>query len=105
MWTFLMRSLSRSESLNALMGDVVFITEHEHGFHDHSFFQWRVKNTIRGDELYVSIEMIADAYAGREGSPRNYMSFDLAKAKRLRNRLDECIQYIDEKKREGSAAV
>jgi hypothetical protein len=44
--------------------------------------------------------MISDAYEGPEGSPTNYMSFDLAKAKRLRDKLDQCIQYIEEGKHE-----
>jgi hypothetical protein len=33
----------------------------------------------------------ADAYAGAEGSPTNYMNFDIATAKLLKSDLDQCI--------------
>jgi hypothetical protein len=36
--------------------------------------------------------MKPDGYAGPEGSPTNYISFDLATALKIRSDLDECIK-------------
>jgi hypothetical protein len=100
MWPFVKRILSHSETLSVIFGDIVFQTESENGVRQRSFIQWKVKKALRGNEFYVSLAMISDAYEGPEGSPTNYMSFDLAKAKRLRDKLDQCIQYIEEGKHE-----
>jgi hypothetical protein len=52
------------------------------------------KRPVKGDGLYVSAKMIPDGYAGPEGSPTNYISFDLDTAIRIRDHLDECIDIV-----------
>jgi hypothetical protein len=91
MWSFVKQLLARSKLLNQTLGDVVFETPEIKGASSHSFFQWRIKKSVDGKQYSVALRMRPDAYAGAEGSPTNYMSFDIATAKRLKSDLDQCI--------------
>jgi hypothetical protein len=82
MWSFLKKMLARSNTLNVLLGDISFTTPPQRGVSKHSFFEWCVKKSVAGDRLYVSAKIIADGYAGPEGSPTNYIGFDLDSANR-----------------------
>jgi hypothetical protein len=94
MWGPLGKLLSRSKTLNALLGDVVFITPRERGASSYSFFEWRVKKSADDAHFYIAARMRADGSAGLEGSPTNYISFDLEAAVRLRDNLNDCIEFI-----------
>jgi hypothetical protein len=76
--------------LNQALGDVVFETAEIKGTSSHSFFQWRVKKS-GGGQYFVALGMRPDAYAGPEGSPTNYMNFDIDAAQYLKFNLDRCI--------------
>ncbi len=91
MWAFLKKTFARSKILNATLGEVVFETPRVNGQSSHSLFHWRVKKDLRGDGYLIGLKMVADAYAGAEGSPTNYMNFDIESAQRLRFQLDRCI--------------
>jgi hypothetical protein len=91
MWNFAKKLLSRSRSMNVLLGDVIFETQPIGGSSSHSFLKWRVKRSIDGHGIYIGVLMRPDGYAGPEGSPTNYMSFDVAAATLLRDTLDQCI--------------
>jgi hypothetical protein len=77
--------------LNAALGDVVFETPEVGGQNSHAFLQWRIKQDLDGDEYFIGLRMVADAYIGSEGSPTNYLNFDIESAQRLRFQLDRCI--------------
>jgi hypothetical protein len=91
MWTAITKLLARSRVLNESLGDVVFETPEIKGASSHSFFQWRVKKNMDGGRYVVALRMLPDAYAGPQGSPTNYMHFDIESAQRLRFQLDQCI--------------
>jgi len=91
MWTAIKKLLARSNILNQALGEVVFETPELKGVSAHSFFQWRVKKSLEGCDYVVALRMRPDAYAGAEGSPTNYMHFDIETAQRLRFQLDQCI--------------
>jgi hypothetical protein len=101
MWAFFGKLLSGSKTLNALLGEVVFITPPEQGASNHSFFMWRVKQSADKSRTYIGVEMKADGYVGAEGSPTNYIQFDLDAAIRLRDNLNDCIDFV----RQQSGAV
>ena len=46
---------------------------------------------MEGGEYFVAIRMRPDAYAGPDGSPTNYINFDMEAAQRLKLNLDRCI--------------
>ena len=92
MWPVFRKLFSRSKSMNALFGDVIHVTPREHGTNSSSFFEWRVKKSLDSTQIYVSLAMIPDGYAGAAGSPTNYINFDLATATRVRDKLNECIE-------------
>ena len=96
MWAMFKGLLSGSKSLNTLLGSVVFSTPREHGNYAHSFLEWRVKKTLDDRSLVIGLSMKPDGYAGAEGSPTNYMNFDLDTAIRLRDHLDRCIEFVRE---------
>jgi len=91
MWAFLRNIVARSKILNAALGDVVFETPEVSGQYQRSFLQWRVKRDAEGSHYYVGLRMLPDTYAGPEGSPTNYINFDIESAQRLRFHLDSCI--------------
>lgn len=91
MWEPLKRLLGRSKGIGALLGDVVYITPGVKGQYSHSTFQWRVKRGLNEKSVYVSLAMKPDGYIGAEGSPTNYINFDIATAEQLRADLDDCI--------------
>lgn len=95
MWTFVKKVLSRSRVLNSVLGEIVFETPEVTGESSRSFFQWRVKKTLEGDRYFVGLRMRPDAYAGSEGSPTNFMNFDIETAQRVRAHLDRCIAECD----------
>jgi hypothetical protein len=91
MWALLKGLLARSKLLNASFGDVMFETPEVRGQSSRSFLQWRVKRGMGGNEYFIGLKMLPDAYIGAEGSPTNYMSFDVESAQLLRDHLDRCI--------------
>jgi hypothetical protein len=91
MWAVVKTLLAKSKLLNQALGDVVFETPEIKGASAHSFFQWRVKKSVEGGQYFVALRMRPDAYAGPEGSPTNYMNFDIETAQRLKFDLDRCI--------------
>jgi hypothetical protein len=93
MSSLLGKLLSRSRMLNALFGDVIFTTQQEHGAYSGSFFEWRVKRSIDGRQIYIAVKMRPDGAAGMQGSMTNYINFDLQAAIRLRDNLNECIEF------------
>jgi len=105
MWTFLRKILARSRTLNAALGEVVYITPQVGGQNARSFLEWRVKRDLEGDAFFIGLRMIPDAYAGREGSPTNYMNFDIESAQLIRDHLDMCITEYNRLMRAGPANV
>jgi hypothetical protein len=93
MWSVLGKLLSQSRTLNALFGDVIFTTPQEHGAYSGSFFEWRVKRSVDSRHIYIAVKMRSDGAAGTGGSMTNYISFDLEAAIRLRDNLNECIEF------------
>jgi hypothetical protein len=91
MWSFVRKFLAKSKLLNQALGDVVFETPEIKGATSHSFFQLRIKKSVEGGQYFVALRMRPDAYAGPEGSPTNYMNFDIETAQRLKFNLDRCI--------------
>ena len=91
MWAFGKKILAKSKLLNQTLGDVVFETPEIKGASSHSFFQWRIKKSLEGGQYFVALRMRPDAYAGPEGSPTNYMNFDIETAQHLKIHLDHCI--------------
>lgn len=91
MWSPLKKVLARSKSLGSLLGDVLFETPPLQGQSSHSLFQWRVKESLDEQSLFVSLRLVPDGYAGSQGSPTNYINFDLATALQIREDLDRCI--------------
>ncbi|SFJ27359.1 hypothetical protein SAMN05216304_10688 [Bosea sp. OK403] len=55
--------------------------------------QWRIKRGLNG-RLYIGAKIIADAYAGEEGRPNNFINFDLQAAEKLSAELDSCIEEL-----------
>src|SRR5262245_58160340 len=91
MRAFLRKFLAKSKGLNVSLGDVTFETPEVTGQNPHSFLQWRVKKEVEGGRYFVGLRMLPDTYIGPEGSPTNYMNFDIESAQRLRFHLDRCI--------------
>jgi len=91
MWAFVKKYLAKSKLLNQAFGDVVFETPEIKGASSHSFFQWRIKRSMEGGQYFVALRMRPDTYAGPEGSPTNYMNFDIETARHLKFNLDRCI--------------
>jgi len=92
MWAAFKKLFSKSKKFRALLGDVLFETDPVQGQTESSSFQWRVKRGLDQKSLYIAVGMVADSYAGPEGSVTNYISFDLATAEQIRADVDECIR-------------
>ena len=91
MWAPLRKLFSKSKNFGALFGDVLFETIPVKGQGSYSTFHLQVKRGLDGKTFYIAVKMKPDAYMGPEGSPTNYMSFDLATALQIRADIDECI--------------
>jgi hypothetical protein len=91
MWSPFRKLLAKSRMLGSLFGDVLFQTQPLKGQSEHSTFQWQVKKGLDERSLFVCIKLRPDGFAGPEGSPTTYTSFDLATALQIRADLDECI--------------
>ena len=104
MWEGVKRWLFRSPSMNAMMGEVVFVTPPQQGRSNHSYLEWRVKRSVDGKDLFIGAPMIADGDAGPDGSVTNYIQFDLNAAIEMRDRLDACIRYAWTHADEGEGA-
>ncbi|MBR0828067.1 hypothetical protein JQ596_21260 [Bradyrhizobium manausense] len=102
MWASIRRLLARTKSLEVLFGDVLFESQPVRGQSSHSNFQWQVKRGLDEKSYYVCVKMKPDGYAGPEGSPTNYISFDLATALKLRADIDECIALAHSYAKAGS---
>ena len=91
MWVAFKKLFSKSKNFRALFGDVLFQTNPVQGQNGHSTFQWQVKKGLDQQSFYIGVKMIADGYMGPEGSPTNYISFDLTTAEQIKAGIDECI--------------
>jgi hypothetical protein len=96
MWAPFRKLFARSKMFSSLLGDVVFETPPLSGQSSHSVFQWRVKQGLDEKSIFISLKVIPDGSIGAEGSPRNYISFDLATAERIKADLDACIRKARE---------
>ena len=94
MWGPFKALFAKSRALGALLGEVVLSTPPVKGQSSHSFFQWRVKKGLDESSFFLSLAMKPDGYIGADGSPTNYINFDLPTALSLRVHLDECIAEI-----------
>ena len=94
MWGPLMRLFARSNSVKALLGDVVFESEVVRGQLGSSQFQWQVKRGLDEKSYYVCVKMKADESVGPEGSPISHINFDLPTALKIRADIDECIAIV-----------
>jgi hypothetical protein len=92
-WGFLKKLLSKSKPLNAAFGSVIFTTPQERGASSRSFFEWRVKSSLDDTRVYVGAKMTPDAYSGNEYQWKNYINFGLEAAVRLRDNLNDCIEF------------
>lgn len=93
MWGPLRRLFAPSKSFKAL-GDLVFESEVVRGQAASSQFQWQVKRGLDEKSYYVCVKMQADGSIGPEGSPTNYINFDLPTALKIRADIDECIAIV-----------
>ena len=91
MWAMFRKLFSRSKKFSALFGDVLFQTNVVQGQSSSSTFQWQVKRGLDQKSFYIAVKMVADGYIGPEGSPTNYISFDLQTAEKIKADIDECI--------------
>jgi hypothetical protein len=91
MWAIFRKAFAGSKRFGATFGDVVFQTPEVRGQASRAFLQWRVKRDPGGDRHFIGLKMLADAYVGPEGSPTNYINFDIERAQRLRFHLSRCI--------------
>lgn len=91
MFKFMRSILGASDTLNSLLGDVLFETPKVDGQAYFSQFQWRVKQGVNEAEMYISAKLRPDAYGGWKGAESHYISFDIATAERLRDDLNACI--------------
>ena len=94
MWGPLRRLFAPSKSFGALFGDVVFESEVVRGQAASSQFQWQVKRGLDEKSYYVCVKMRADGSIGAEGSPTNFINFDLPTALKIRADIDECIAIV-----------
>jgi hypothetical protein len=104
MWAPFKKLLARSKAFGSLLGDVLFETPPLKGQSSHSVFQWRVKQSLDEKSFFVSLKMIPDGYAGAEGSPTNYINFDLATAQQIKADLDNCIARVRQLAVQGNIA-
>jgi hypothetical protein len=104
MWAPFKKILARSKTFGSLFGDVLFETPPLKGQSPNSVFQWRVKQSLDEKSLFVSLKMIPDGYAGAEGSPTNYINFDLATAQQIKADLDDCIAMARQLAVQGGTA-
>ena len=96
MWPIFKTLLSGSKLLNVTAGKVIFATSRESGVSRHSFFEWRVKESVDKSTAFIAVKMRPDTYAGPEGAVKNYINFDVDTAIRLRDSLNECIEFARE---------
>ena len=59
-----------------------------------SQFQWQVKRGPDEKSYYVCVKMKGDGFMGPQGSPTNYINFDLPTALKIRADIDECIAIV-----------
>jgi hypothetical protein len=53
------------------------------------FFQCRARKSMKRDFYVVALRMVPDAYDGAQGSPTNYMRFDIENAHSAHRRSDQ----------------
>ena len=93
MWPIFRSILSRSKLFNTIAGDVVFATTEESGSSRHSIFEWRVKELLDKSDVVIGLKMKPDGFAGAEGDATNYINFDIETAIKVRDHLNECIEF------------
>jgi hypothetical protein len=105
MWRLFKTLLSGSKVLSVTAGEVILATAQESGVSRHSFFEWRVKESIDKSDVFIAVKMRPDSYAGPEGAVKNYINFDVDTAIRLRDSLNECIEFARkyQEAREGAS--
>ena len=60
----------------------------------HGYIKCRVKQSLDGQQRFISLELKPDFSAGMEGDMKNWIDLDLASAERLRDALDSCIREL-----------
>ncbi|WFU02961.1 hypothetical protein QA648_04045 [Rhizobium sp. CB3171] len=93
MWSVFKALLSGIKPFNVMAGDVIFATAWESGTSRFSFFEWRVKELLDKSDVLIGVKMRPDSYAGPEGDVKNYINFDIETAIRIRDSLNECIEF------------
>ena len=101
MWMALKRLFGRSRFLNYAFGNVVLETDKLRGQSRQSLFQWRVKRTLDGNEAFISLKMIPDAYQGPEGRIRNYIEFNRQEALEVKRNLEACLAELNRLQRQS----
>ncbi|MGO4388411.1 hypothetical protein AB4Y85_12820 [Microvirga sp. 2YAF29] len=91
MWKPIREFFAKSGAIGSLLGEILYETEPLQGQVSTSLFQWRVKKGLDDASYFVGVKMLPDGYAGAEGSPNNYINFDLETAERIRAGLEACI--------------
>jgi hypothetical protein len=105
MWKKLKQALGRFDTVNSMMGEVVFETPEVSGQAPLSSFNWRLKEGLDDQSYYISATMRPDASVEALGSERSYISFDIASAERLRADLDACIAEYHRRLRAAKPAA
>ena len=95
MWALVKTLIAKSRLLDQAFGEIVFAMPEVKGSSSHSFFQWRIKKNMEGDQYFVALRMRPDAYAGPEGAPTNYINFDIETARLIQSDLARCISEYD----------
>jgi hypothetical protein len=86
-------------------GAVVFEAPEIQGASTHSFFQGRVRKSMKRHFYVVALRMVPDAYDGAEGSPTNYMHFDIESAHAAHRRSDQAHRSAGGYMRGGSLGM
>ncbi|OCJ11862.1 hypothetical protein A6U86_02050 [Rhizobium sp. AC27/96] len=104
MWPAFRALLSGVKPFNVVGGDVILATRSESGTSRSSSFEWRVKELLDKSDVLIGVKMQPDSYAGLEGDVKNYINFDIETAIRLRDSLNECIEFAQRYSETGSKA-
>lgn len=84
----------RSRVLKRALGDVVEEREAISATRGDSYVKCRLKQSVDGSEIFISLEVKPDYLVGAEGSSKYWIDFDVASAERLRDSLDSCIMEL-----------
>ncbi len=77
-------------------GDIVYAGKELYGRSSKAFVQGRIKKSVDGERYYLSLLMLPDAYAGPDGSLKNYLNLDLQTAIKFRAEIELCIAKLED---------